>query len=55
MSDCADIRLEMLNIDRIKPDNRDIQANIGLRKFLTKKIFPGRFQKDIFKTVERLE
>jgi hypothetical protein len=55
VSDCAEIRLEMLNVYRIEADNGDEQAYINFREFVAKEIFPRRFGEDIFETVERLE
>ena len=55
MSDCAEIRLEMLNIYRIETDYSDEQADISFRKFVAQEIFSRRFGEDIFETVERLE
>jgi len=55
VSDGSDIAFKVLNIHRIESDDGDVQADIGLREFITKKIFPRRFSEHIFKAIERLE
>ena len=55
MSDCTEIRFEMLNVYRIEADDGDEQANISFREFVAQEIFPRRFSKDVFETVEGFE
>lgn len=49
------IALEMLDIYRVKADNRRIQADIRLREDLPEKIWPIRVLENLLNTVEGLK
>jgi hypothetical protein len=55
VSYCAKVALEVLHINRIKPDQRRVEPEIELSNLRPQDIWPSVFRQKFFKSVQRLK